>query len=182
MGSIKKIVTFLDSAVARITKWGTILSLLVLFVLLLARVIARATEIPFAAYDEIVELATVWMIIFGSVALWREGALYRVDVVTAPFPWIARVAEVIIQMLMLAFALMLVWVGGNFTLMSNEVTAFMQIDMLYYYGAIPAAGVVMAIYSAAALLRAGCAVLHRKVALPERPDRPLDDGAAVDHL
>lgn len=182
MEIVKKTVSFLDAVVARVTKLGTILCLVVLFALLLARVVARATEVPFAAYDEIVELATVWLIIFGAVALWREGALYRVDVVTAPFPWLARLAEVIIQVIMLAFALMLVWVGGTFTMMSREVTAFMQIDMLFYYGAIPAAGTVMALYSAAALVRAGCAAWNGKAALPARPERPIDKGAAVDHL
>lgn len=181
MDILKKTLSFLDSCVARVTKFGVILCLVVLFALLLARVIARTVEIPFAAYDEIVELATVWLIILGAVALWREGALYRVDVVTAALTKLGRPAEVAIQVIMLAFAVMLVWVGGSFTVMNREVTAFMQIDKIYYYGAIPAAGAVMALYSAAALLEAVCVLFRGKPPHKHQSDRPISK-AAVEHL
>ncbi|WP_138466589.1 TRAP transporter small permease [Poseidonocella sp. HB161398] len=154
METLKSLLSGADRLVARLSRWGVVLCLAVLFLLLLARVAARTTGIPFAAYDEIVELATVWLTISGAIALWREGALYRVDVITAAFPGFGRPAELLVQLLMLAFAFMLLKVGLAFTLMSREVTAFMQIDMAFYYGAIPFAGAVMAVYSLAGLTRA----------------------------
>jgi len=182
MNTTMKAVKLADRIVVRVTRWGVILAMSILFLLLLARVTARATEIPFAAYDEIVELATIWLIILGTLSLWREGMLYRVSVVTDVFPRFGHWIEVLVQMVMLAFALMLVWVGGQFTAMNREVTAFMQIDMTYYYGAIPSCGAVMTIYSAVALFR----TLHGLVT--GRAQRACDDlgdpksGPAANHL
>lgn len=180
MTMLKSSLAFADRLVAHVTRYGVILCLSVLFLLLLARVIARATEIPFATFDEIGELATVWMIMLGAVALWREGALYRVEVLTSSMPAFGRVVEVLIQIIMLAFAVMLVWVGGNYTAMSREVTAFMQIDKTFYYGAIPTAGAVMAIYSLRGLIGAiGCAIRGRSLG---RTGEALGKPTVVEHL
>ncbi|WP_375691774.1 TRAP transporter large permease subunit [Pseudooceanicola sp. LIPI14-2-Ac024] len=180
MTMLRTTLTFADRLVAHVTRYGVILCLSVLFFLLLARVIARATEIPFATFDEIGELATVWMIMLGAVALWRDGALYRVEVLTASMPGFGRVAEVLIQLIMLAFAVMLVWVGGNFTAMSREVTAFMQIDKTFYYGAIPVAGAVMALYSVRGLIMAiRCAIHGRSLT---RAEDKLGKPTVVEHL
>ncbi|MEI4473860.1 TRAP transporter small permease [Frigidibacter sp. MR17.24] len=180
MHTITRLISIADAAVARLTRLGVILALVVLFVLLMARVIARTTEIPFAAYDEIVELATVWMTLLGTVALWREGALFKVEIVTGAFPAFGRLAEIVVQALMLAFALMLVIVGGRFTLDSNELTSFMQIDMRLYYGAIPVTGVFMACYSLAGLVRAGCTLARSGTA--GSAERPLTKPAVGTHL
>ncbi len=37
-----------------------------------------AARVKLPGYDEIVELLFIWMTFLGAVALWREGALYRV--------------------------------------------------------------------------------------------------------
>jgi len=182
MSFIKKIVKLADCAVVLITRWGVILAMTVLFLLLMARVIARATEFPFAAYDEIGELATVWLIILGTLSLWRKGTLYRVSVLTDVMPRFRRWIEVLVQLVMLTFAVMLVWVGGQFTAMNREVTAFMQIDMTYYYGAIPSCGAVMAIYSVASLFRTLCGLLSGyALGEPETSDEPKS-GPAANHL
>jgi len=141
-----------DGLVVRITRLGVILGMATLFILLMIRIIARATEIPFAAFDEIGELATVWMILCGVVAMWRKGSLYSVEFVAAAARPVGRMIELAVQVLMFAFAILLAWVGGDFTLMSRETSAFMQIDMTYYYGAIPVAGAVMAAYSVRSIL------------------------------
>lgn len=182
MHTAKTILRLADRGVALITRYGVILAMIVLFLLLLARVIARATEVPFAAYDEVGELATVWLIILGTLTLWREGSLYRVTVLTDVMPRFGRWMEVLVQAVMLAFALMLVWVGGQFTAMSREVTAFMQIDMTYYYGAIPACGAIMAIYSVASLFRAVRNLASGASAGSEASTDQLKSGVAADHL
>ncbi|MBT9386835.1 TRAP transporter small permease [Pseudooceanicola sp. CBS1P-1] len=180
MQTLFSVLGFVDRLVARVTRYGVILCMVVLFSLLLLRVIARTLEIPFAAYDEIVELSTIWMILLGTVALWREGALYRVEVITDKLPALARPAEVLIQGIMLAFAIMLVQVGSSFTAMSREVTAFMQIDMVIYYGAIPAAGAVMAVYSLLGL--AGAILIAVKARSGEALAKSRADRAVPEHL
>ena len=178
----KTLLRFADKMVAYATRYGVIAAMSVLFLLLMARVIARTTEIPFTAYDEIVELATVWLIILGTLALWREAALYRVSIVLDAMPGLARFAEVFVQVIMLAFALTLIWFGGKFTMMIREVTAFMQIDMTYYYGAVPFSGVVMACYSLIGIWRAVCNVWTR-AGQGDRADSPTAKKPhLVDHL
>jgi len=144
---MKRILQVADSAVAKITRFGVIAGMLILFVLLLLRVIARATEIPFVAFDEIGELATVWMILFGVIAMWRTGTLYTVDFQGNPTSRVSLLLNLFVQMMMLAFAVILIWQGGKFTMMNRDYSAFLLINMDYYYGAIPGAAAVMAVYS-----------------------------------
>lgn len=148
-----KILKLVDAAVVKITRLGVILGMLTLFVLLMIRIIARATEIPFVAFDEIGELATVWMILFGVVAMWREGSLYSVEFFFDKSNRVVLLLNLIVQLVMFTFAVILVWQGGKFTLMSRESSAFLLIDMRYYYGAIPLAAAAMALYSAKAILQ-----------------------------
>src|SRR5690606_35200894 len=71
-----------DRIIGFICKWGVIGCLLGLFFLLPLAVVVRI--VPFVAisgYDEIVELLFAWLTFLGALALWREGALYRVVVI-----------------------------------------------------------------------------------------------------
>ena len=74
-------------------------------------VIARATETPIVALDEIAELATVWMILLGVIALWRRGLLYSVDFRPNPDSRVALFLDLLVQLAMLAFAALVVWQG-----------------------------------------------------------------------
>ncbi len=147
MTYVLKLLRLADTAVVKTTKLTVILGMLVLFALLMMRIVARALEIPFVAFDEIGELATVWMILAGVVAMWREGSLYSVDFFNGKSSRAALLLNLVIQVLMFSFAAILVWQGGKFTLMNREMSAFLLINMDYYYGAIPVAASLMAIYS-----------------------------------
>lgn len=147
MNAVVQLARFADGAVVRLTRWGVILGMITLFVLLLIRIVARATEIPFVAFDEIVELATVWMILLGVVAMWRAGSLYSVDFLVGRTDRATLALNFLVQVAMLAFAVVLIWQGTKFTMMNRNYSAFLLINMDYYFGAIPVAASVMAIYS-----------------------------------
>jgi len=120
-------------------------------------------------YDELVELLFAWMTFAGAVALWREGALYRVDLADRLLPPGGRRAlAVAIHLAMLAVALLLALVGWDFVRQSGETTPFLQIDKAWWYAAIPVCGMLMAGYSVAAAwraLRGGIDVVHESATL-----------------
>jgi TRAP-type C4-dicarboxylate transport system permease small subunit len=145
----------LDRFVGALCKWGVIIALVALFVLLLLAVIVRmAPVIPISGYDEIVEWLFAWLTFLGALALWREGALYRVTLVDA-LPMLARrVVEFAIQSLMLLFAVVLMIYGVDFLRNAGETTPFLGIDKSWWYAAMPVTGALMTIYSIVGLWRA----------------------------
>lgn len=182
MNTITKILSLADTLVEKITRIGVTVAMIMLFCLLLARVITRVTETPIVAFDEIGELATVWMIMLGAIALWRNASLYRVSMVVDVFPSFGRWINVVVQLVMLAFALLLLWVGGNFTAMNRETTAFMQIDMTYYYGAIPVSGAIMTLYSLVLLVKSICTVLSGQPETVSDSAGNPSGGPSIEHL
>ena len=91
----------------------------------------------------------------GSLALWREGALYRVEAIDHLLGRRARQAlAVVTHLAMLALAAIFAVMGRDFMLAAGETTPFLQIDKVYWYAAIPVCGALMCVYSVAALWRA----------------------------
>jgi TRAP-type C4-dicarboxylate transport system permease small subunit len=179
---IRTLTHSLDAAVATTCKWGVISGLVVLFVLLLMSVIARATGIAISGYDEIVELATFWMLMLGVLAFWREGSLYRVDTLVDILPnkWIL---EIVVHLVMALFAAVLVIYGSKFAFGTAEESAFLEINKAYFYGALPLCGVLMLAYSLVGLFKSlrGESVLNPSVdlegSLPPEDTRPTHTGA-----
>ena len=145
----------LDAAVALACRWVVVGCLLGLFVLLSLGIVQRVLPVfTMTGYDELVELLFAWMTFTGAVALWREGALYRVDIADRLLPPRGRQAlAILIHLAMLAIAVMLTLVGWDFVRQSGETTPFLQIDKAWWYAAIPVCGMLMAAYSLAAAWR-----------------------------
>ncbi|WP_417722598.1 TRAP transporter small permease [Salipiger sp.] len=177
-----RILAALDTAVDKVTRWGVITGLSTLFVLLLMRVLARATEIAFTAYDEIGELATIWMILLGVVALWRKRMLYRVDVIIAGDAAWKGWLEVFVQLVSLGFAAIMAVYGWQYAVNAREMTAILDIDKVWYYGALPFCCAVMGIYSVVHLVEALRDALARGTG--GAPVRPVPDTGetAIKHL
>jgi TRAP-type C4-dicarboxylate transport system permease small subunit len=146
----------LDHLVGQVCKWGAVACLSGLFVLLLVAVIVRMVPaLSVSGYDEIVELLFAWMIFLGALALWREGALYRVTVIEAALPRAPRrVVRVAMRALMLMVALVMAVMGHAFVRDAGEITPFLGLDKTYWYVAVPLTGAVMSVYAIAGLWRA----------------------------
>lgn len=146
---------FADRAIGAMCRWGMIGTLLGLSALLLLGVAVRF--LPFltvSGYDEIVELLVVWLSMLGALALWREGGLYRVVAIENMAPPAGRRALALMHhVLMLGFALVLVWKGGEFVRDSGETLPFLGVDKALWYLAVPVCGALMAAYSVAAMIR-----------------------------
>jgi TRAP-type C4-dicarboxylate transport system permease small subunit len=146
----------LDRLVGRTCKWGSIACLLGLFTLLLVAVIVRKVPaLSFSGYDEIIELLFAWLVFLGALALWREGALYRVTVIEAALPKLARrVVAVFTRALMLMVALVMTVMGHAFVRDAGEITPFLGLDKTWWYIAVPLTGAIMSLYGIAGLWRA----------------------------
>jgi TRAP-type C4-dicarboxylate transport system permease small subunit len=146
---IGRLLTATDRVIAAFCKWATILCFVALFCLLGGSVLARnVSVITIQGYDEVVELLFIWITFLTSLALWREGALYRVVIIEGMLPRVGQVAlEIAINVCMLAFAAVLTIYGWDFLQQSGETTPFLRVDRVYWYAAIPVCGSVMAAYS-----------------------------------
>ncbi|MDP3410086.1 TRAP transporter small permease [Bosea sp. (in: a-proteobacteria)] len=144
-----RVLTGLDRLIAGTCKVAAIACLLGLFVLLALAIVLRLLPLfTIPGYDELVELLFIWLVMLTSLALWREGVLYRVMLFEDLMPAAAkRLVEIAINLAMLGFALVLVVYGLDFTRMSGETTPFLRMDKAWFYGAIPACAALMAVYS-----------------------------------
>jgi TRAP-type C4-dicarboxylate transport system permease small subunit len=126
-----------------------------LFVLLALGILQRMLPLfKVPGYDELIELLFIWMTFVGALALWREGALYRVDAFERVLQGRARQAlAAATHGAMLTLAVILSYAGWDFVRQSGETTPFLQIDKAYWYAAIPVCGTLMAVYSIAGLWR-----------------------------
>ena len=153
---IRAVLLRLDRGVALACRWIVIGCFVGLFILLSIGIVQRI--VPFfklPGYDEVIELLFAWMTFVGALALWREGVLYRVDMLERKLSRRGRAALAgLIHLAMLSVALLLAIEGWEFMQMSGETTPFLQIDKIYWYAAIPVCGALMAVYSAVALWRA----------------------------
>jgi TRAP-type C4-dicarboxylate transport system permease small subunit len=146
----------LDRIVAATCRWTVVACFLGLFLLLSLGIVQRLLPlVKLSGYDELVELLFIWMTFIGAVALWREGALYRVEAIDRLLnPRGRQALAVLTSLTMLAVAVIFAWKGWSFLLESGETTPFLQVDKVYWYAAIPFSGVLMSVYSVAALWRA----------------------------
>lgn len=144
-----------DRCLFLICKYGTILCLLGLFVLLSLGIVGRLVPmVRVRAGDELIEFLVVWMVFMGAVALWREGALYRVVVIQEYLPApVQRLLALVIETIMLVLALVLAVKGYDFVRMAGETTMILRADKAWWYAAVPTAGALMAVYSAAGVVR-----------------------------
>lgn len=145
-----------DRAIAGACRWGVCACFLGLFVLLSLGILQRMLPVfKVPGYDELVELLFIWMTFLGALALWREGTLYKVDLVERMLnPTGRRVLEALIHLSMFSIAAILAWAGWDFLRQSGETTPFLQIDKMWWYAAIPLCGTLMCAYSMAAFWRA----------------------------
>lgn len=151
MASLK----LLDRGVFLACKYGALACFLVLFILLGLAIILRLVPLfTIAGYDEIVEWLFIWLVMLTSLALWREGSLYRVVLFEDLLPPAGRkLVEIAINLAMLAFAATLAVYGFDFMEMSGETTPFLRLDKRWWYAAIPLCSAAMALYSLAWLWR-----------------------------
>lgn len=153
---MKAMLARLDAWVAVACRWGVNACMLGLFALLSLGILQRMLPLfKVPGYDELVELLFIWMTFLGALALWREGTLYKVELLERALGATGRrVLDTLIHLGMLAIAVILCYAGWDFLRQSGETTPFLQVDKAWWYAAIPVCGSLMCVYSAVAVWRA----------------------------
>jgi TRAP-type C4-dicarboxylate transport system permease small subunit len=145
----------LDRLTAAVLRWSVIACMLAILVMLTLNIMVRMVPVfSMAGYDEVIELLYVWMTFTGAVALWREGTLFRVDVLLLTVgPRVRKALEIAILAFSLLFALLFTWWGWKFAAGTIEMTAFLMLPKNGWYMAMPVTGALMTVYTVAALWR-----------------------------
>jgi len=110
----------------------------------------------FTWYDEIARLLFVWIVFLGSAVGVRRTAHFRLHLLVDRFrPAAGRVAHVFGVLGLMGFGLVLIQQGWKLVELGQfQRTPVMGLSKQYVYGAVPAGGVLIILYSLPHLWRA----------------------------
>lgn len=157
-----------DRFLAAVLRWGSMLLLVFLLVLLAAGVLVRFLPLFSMGWaDEVVELAFAWMVFLGTAALWRDSGHITVaflpEMLGNSRPrWIL---DALVALLALAFLSVFTWQGWLLTTQAvGNRTPILELPKPWWYAAIPVSGAMMIGYTLGRCVRA----LRRGRARPEK--------------
>ena len=141
-----------DRLVEKGTRYTVIFSIVAIMILLALGIFVRLVPVfSMAGYDEIIEFLFAWMTFLGTVALWRQGSLFKVELLRdIPSP-IAKWIHLAVNLCLLLFALVFTWWGWKFAMGATETTPFLMLPKKTWFFAMPATGALMTIYAIAFL-------------------------------
>ncbi|MFA5026949.1 MAG: TRAP transporter small permease [Candidatus Methylomirabilota bacterium] len=151
---MREATTLIDRWVQQAGRAAVLFALVLITALLGLGILMRALpELTLSGYDEVVELLMAWMTFLGAALLWREGTLYRVDVLADRLPGRCRLAaSLLVQLLMLLFALVFTVEGYRVALLSAESFPFLRFSKSFAYASMPVSGLLMIAYTAAGIV------------------------------
>jgi TRAP-type C4-dicarboxylate transport system permease small subunit len=146
----------LDYLFGRLLRAFVIAAIALILILITLGVVARLVPVfSMSGYDEVIEWLVAWMTFAGTVALWREGTLFNIDIVSSlSSAWAVRLLNVAARLLMLLFAVVFTWKGYEFTAGTVETMPFLFVSKLPWYAAMPVCGAFMILYALIGLWRA----------------------------
>jgi len=139
-----------DRVLALILRWGSILCLIGLVILVAAGVIVRFIPVFSMGWaDEIVEFGFAWMVFLVAAALWRGKSHFRVDLLPE---WLTgskagRVLEISLSLLALIFFLVFTYQGGVLSIKATDRSPVLEFPRYFWYGVIPLSGVIITGYT-----------------------------------
>ncbi|MDP3937881.1 MAG: TRAP transporter small permease [Deltaproteobacteria bacterium] len=153
---MRQTIVRIDRWVQRGARAAVILALVGITVLLTLGILVRTfPSLSLAGYDEIVELLVAWMTFLGAALIWREGSLYRVEVLADRLPRrLAWVVALFVRLLMLLFAVVLTFEGWRVAVLSAETTPFLRFPKSLSYASMPVAGLLMIAYAVSGIWQA----------------------------
>jgi TRAP-type C4-dicarboxylate transport system permease small subunit len=150
-----KVLAKLDRFFAAFLRAFVIAALTITLVLITLGVIARVMPVfSMSGYDEVIEWLIAWMTFAGTIALWRQGLLFRIDLISMlPSRLAVRSINILTQILMLAFAVVFTWKGWEFAVDSTETMPFLFVSKMPWYASMPVCGAFMIVYAITNLVR-----------------------------
>ena len=141
-----------DRFVLALLKAFTILCFVLLTVLISANVFVRFFPVvSLHWFDEIVEMLYAGLVFYGAAALWITREHFSVgDWISGRLirhPKAIRVYRLVIECLVLVFAMIFFYYSQRLTSMAMDVTNVFAIPKKILYSCMPISGLVMAVYS-----------------------------------
>jgi TRAP-type transport system small permease protein len=152
MGKILNILQGVDRFILALLKAFAILCFILLTILISANVLVRFVPvISLHWFDEIIETLYAYMIFYGAAALWITREHISVgDWISGRFikkPKAVRVYRLILECLVLVFAMIFLFYSRRLTSMAQDVTNVFAIPKKILYSCMPISGLVMVVYS-----------------------------------
>jgi TRAP-type transport system small permease protein len=151
MENILDVFKVIDKAILNTLKTIAIVSFFFLTILITANVFVRFVPVvSLHWFDEIIELLFAYMVFYGAAALWITNEHFSVG------NWIeSRIAnaklrhvyKMIIELLILVFAVIFFYYSLNLTIAARDVTNVFAIPKRVLYSCLPMSGIVMVIYT-----------------------------------
>jgi len=141
-----------DRFVLALLKAFTILCFILLTVLISANVFVRFFPVvSLHWFDEIIELLYAYLVFYGAAALWITREHFSVgDWISGRLirhPKAVRVYRLLLECLVLAFALIFFYYSRRLTDMAMDVTNVFAIPKKTLYSCMPISGLIMTVYS-----------------------------------
>ena len=139
-----------DRVLEVILRWGAMVCLIGLFLLIAAGVFVRFVPISSLGWsDEIIEFAFAWMVFLGTVCLWRNRSHFRVELIPG---WLAgsksgRVLEIVLSLLALFFFLVFTYQGWILSGKATDRSPILELPRYLWYLVMPISGLIIIGYT-----------------------------------
>lgn len=152
MEKMINVLRIVDRFVLALLKAFTILCFILLTVLISANVFVRFFPVvSLHWFDEIIELLYAYLVFYGAAALWITREHFSVgDWISGRLirnPKAIRVYRLVLECLVLVFALIFLYYSLRLTDMAMDVTNVFAIPKKILYSCMPISGLIMAVYS-----------------------------------
>jgi TRAP-type transport system small permease protein len=156
--SLVKILGSIDRGLTVLLKWLTIVLFIVIALIVTANILLRFFPVTsFHWMDEIVEMSFAALVFYGAAAVWMTRGNFSVGDWFGALVKNARARSayrLLLELVTLAFAVVLFLYSSSLVLRAIEVTAVFQIPKKILYSCMPLAGLIMVAYSLVHVVRA----------------------------
>ena len=153
-----------DKVIGGFLRWGSVMILALLFILLSVNVLVRFVPIvSFGWFDEIIEMLIAWMVFLGAAALWRENEHFTVSFL----PELLQgkkggyLLDILISLVSLCFIGVFTYYSFNLTLRANDWTPVINMPKKLLYASMPFSGFFMMLYSIRNIFVSGAKLLKK---------------------
>ncbi len=146
----RKFFAKVDRAMEVVLRWGSILLLVSLWIIISAIVFVRFVPIASMGWtDEVVEFLFAWMVFLCAAALWRQRTHFRVEVVTE---WLAgskagRGLEIFVAILSFAFLAVFTYEGFLLAFKATDRSPIFEFPKVLWYLSLPITAAIMLGYT-----------------------------------
>jgi C4-dicarboxylate transporter DctQ subunit len=147
----------LDHLLTRIEEWTLFVIVIGALVSLFANVVLRyGFNYTLAWSEELVRIVIIYSTFLGASLAVKQRAMIRIDAVVQLFPGLKKGLTFYTNLLMLAFAVVMVVYGFKITqlqYMTHQKTIIMQIPLVIVYAVMPVTGCLVFIRTAQVLVQ-----------------------------